>query len=137
MMRRVLILIIGALIAISCSSLTPFQKHQLRQSKIEARIARAKADTLSIQRYDNTPFFWGGGLFRDSWFYNGYNGYRPQIIIPIRINRKRHGNIHNNNIRRGNHRNRSRGNIRSPKRIPKVLPGRRSVLPKRKIIKKQ
>ena len=92
-MRYILLIIIGLLIAVSCSSLTPLQRQELRQARYEAQLARIKADTLSIQRTNNTyrntgwNLWWNDPLRYNGWYNNWYNP-RPIIITK----RKRNGN---------------------------------------------
>ena len=115
-MRYILLIIIGLLIAVSCSSLTPLQRQELRQARYEAQLARIKADTLSIQRTNNTyrstgwNLWWNDPLRYNGWYNNWYNP-RPIIITK----RKRNGN----NTRHVNPVRGSRGSGNSVNRQPR------------------
>lgn len=98
-MKYILLIIIGLLIAVSCSSLTPLQRQELKQARYEAQLARIKADTLSIQRTNNTYRNTGWNLWwNDPLRYNGWynNWYSPRPIIITK--RKRNGNTNNRNV---------------------------------------
>ena len=112
-MRNLLLILLLGLFTLGCSSLTPLQRQEVRIAKYEAKLARIKADTLSIQRTDNTYRQTGWNLWwNDPFYFNrwGWNNqiYRPQIIIPLK--RKRYGN---RNINRNRSNNRSLNNNRN------------------------
>ena len=117
----------------ACSSLTPLHRQEIRQAKHEAHLARIKADTLSIQRTDNTYRNTGWNLWwNDPFRYNrwGWHNqvYRPQIIIPLK-KKKRNGSTRINSVR-----NIHRGSNSTPRRNvvrPKVKQNIPTKLPRR------
>ena len=85
-----------AILFTSCATTQGIERRaEIRQARYEAKIARIKADTLSIQRTDNTyrqtgwNLWWNDPFYLNRWGWNNQI-YRPQIVIPLK-KRKRNG----------------------------------------------
>ena len=108
--------ILGVYLFTGCSSLTPLQRQEVKIAKYEAKLARIKADTLSIQRTDNTyrqtgwNIWWNDPFRFNRWGWHN-QVYRPQIIIPLN-RRRNNGNYNRNNTRPSRTVPNNRSNVR-------------------------